>query len=101
MIAIPKFSLFGKRNDQPHNAHTLEVRDWPNEHGTLIRYEVRENRRGTAWWLYALYPGKGKYPHEAGYESSFRASATMRTTSRITASEWVLAVRKGEVAVDD
>jgi hypothetical protein len=86
MLVLPDFELLKRQPHPPHVARTVVEREWPNEHGTLITYQVKQGRNGRDWWIHASREG-------------MRMSNTLHTAKPEKAAEWIDAVKIGAVRV--
>lgn len=71
----------------PHVARTVIEREIPNEHGTPIRYQVKQSRNRKQWWVSASLHGH-------------RMSNTIGTGNADVAERWIKAIERGTVCVD-
>jgi len=86
MLVLPDFEILKRQPKVPHVARSVIERDWPNEYGTAITYEVRQGRNGRDWWIDASLGG-------------MRASNTLHTSQQATAEAWIKAVKTGQICV--
>jgi hypothetical protein len=91
MLVLPSFDLWAKQPDPPRlRAAIIVEAHIPNEHGTTIVYRVRHRRTHASetWWISAAI-------------DSHRHSNTLRTTSATKAQQWIDAIQRGRIAVED
>lgn len=86
MLELPEFDLLKRQPRAAHVAHTVIKRDWPNEYGTPITYEVEQSRNKKDWWIHASHAG-------------YRSSNTLHTSVPSKAETWIKAVESGKICV--
>lgn len=93
-LVLPKFKLTAKVDDPPHRQTIMAETTITNPHGVKIRVRCVSNRAETVFWASA------SYIDEQG-RAGLRASATIRTGSRAKALGWIVAIKSGNVKIED
>lgn len=93
-LVLPKFTLAAPDNDPPHRQTIMAETTITNPHGVKIRVRCVANHAETVFWASASYIN-------AEGRADLRASATIRTGSRAKALGWIVAIKSGNVKIED